>query len=146
MQPNEEFQRLVLKRTNFLGTVRLKLRHLNVEHQGPEDTYLDPKNVTRLLGVFKLEGCLRLNEEHHVPAIINRGAFQDALIASEVQAEKLLSPQGGDPPPELKLPADMKITCLHGKHRLAAAHQFLGPGDKWWMVSLYSDGMSLTAY
>ena len=143
MQANEEFQRLVSKRTNFLGAVRLKLQHLDVDSLKTEKTYLDPKNVSRLVEVFKLEGCRRLNEEHYVPAIINRRAFQDALTASQVRVNELLNPMSGDPPQELTLPPDMRITCLHGQHRLAAAHQFLRPGDKWWMVSLYSDGMRI---
>ena len=49
----------------------------------------------------------------------------------------------GNLPQKLTLPSDMQITCLHSQHHLAAAHQFLHPGNKWWMVSLYNDSMHI---
>ena len=58
-------------------------------------------------------------QETHAEACL-----QGACVALTKRAEELL-------PPLLRLPPDMKITCRHGKHRIAAAHQFIDPGDKW---------------
>ena len=143
MQVNKEFQKLMSKRTNFLNTVRFKLQHLNVDFLKIEKTYLNSKNISHLIKVFKLEKCWWLNKEHYIPVIINQRAFQDALTAFQVHVNELFNPMSDNPPQKLRLPSDMWITYLHSQHHLAAAHQFLCSDDKWWMVSLYSDGMHI---
>lgn len=98
---------------------------------------LDPKNVTRLLQIFQLEGCLRLEPEHHVPVLINIQVLNAVLGDARLQSGDLMTCK--DPP---KLNINVPLLCLHGKHRLKAANEFLDPHDKWWVVDLYLDGLS----
>ncbi|KAK3167632.1 hypothetical protein OEA41_010759 [Lepraria neglecta] len=103
--------------------------------------FVDPKNVTRLTQIFELEGCHRLDLEHHVPAIIDDKVLQSNLRLSNITSLDLMQRI----PPKLKLPADFNLDCLHGKYRIAAAKSFLYlPDDKWWTVDLYSDRLSQT--
>lgn len=43
--------------------------------------------------------------------------------------------------PWLTLLGNCQISCLYGIHRIAAVMQILLPGDWWWSVTLYNDGM-----
>ncbi len=98
---------------------------------------LDPKNVARLLRIFQLEGCCRLEPEHHVPALINGQVLAAVLNDARLQPGNLMT---CDDPPKLNI--NVPLICLHGKHRLKAANEFLDPHDKWWIVDLYLDGLS----
>jgi hypothetical protein len=40
--------------------------------------------------------------------------------------------------PELSFP-ELSLICLHGRHRLLAALEFLSPKDQWWIVDVYLD-------
>ena len=107
MQVNKEFQRLMFKRINFLNIVKLKLQHLNVDFLKTEKTYLNLKNISHLIKIFKLKECQQLNKEHYVSVIINQRAFQNALIMFQIHVNELFNPISGNPPQELKLPPDM---------------------------------------
>ncbi|KAL5331286.1 hypothetical protein ACEPPN_000816 [Leptodophora sp. 'Broadleaf-Isolate-01'] len=39
--------------------------------------------------------------------------------------------------PMLKFPTSCQLECLHGRHRIEAAREFLLPTDRWWVVDLY---------
>ena len=118
--------------TKFLGSAKIHLRHLLFEH---DKTFLDPKNIKRLTQIFELEGCHRLEVEHRVPAIIDDSVLRNCLVHSHITNVDVLKIPI---PPTLELPAGVQLTCLHGKHRIAAAKAFLLPGDNWWTVDLYS--------
>ena len=76
--------------------------------------------------------------EYHIPVIINNSLLRESLQKSHIVNRDLLQQ---NVPPELDLPPDYSLRCLHGKHRIAAAKKFLYlPADKWWVVDLYSDG------
>ena len=95
--------------------------------------YLDPKNVARLVQIFKLEGCDRLDIEHRVPVLIDSQILRQSLVASRKSNSDLL----GEIPPTLSFPVNTQLKCLHGRYRLAAAKEFLEHGNKWWTVDFY---------
>ncbi len=138
----DEIRRLENKSSSFRGSAKIHLKHLLFEE--PKDVslslHLDPKNVARLIKIFELEGCLRLEEEHRVPAIINDAILQEAISSSSLTNAELLTT---GVPPELQLPQSTRLNCLHGRHRIAAAQQILLPGNKWWTVDLYTEGPSM---
>lgn len=135
----DELRRLENRSSSFRGSARIHLKHLLFEEpKGVSlSLHLDSKNVARLVKVFELEGCLRLEEEHRVPAVINEAILQEALSSSSLTNADLLTT---GVPPELQLPQFTRLNCLHGRHRIAAAQQTLLPGNKWWTVDLYTEG------
>ena len=140
MESEEEHARFIDRRVHFRGTARIHLDALRFDNK-PGSHFIDPKNITRLVQIFELEGCLRLDLEHHVPAIISQDVFERSLRISKITGGDLLE---GQNPPELRLPSYSSIRCLHGIHRIEAAHKFLLAGDRWWTVDLYSDGQYKT--
>lgn len=137
--PDDELQRFEEKQSCFRGSAKIKLKHLQFETENPELLVLDPENVKRLVQVFQLEGCLRFDLERHIPAIIDENDLFRALQNSQSVSGDLFKRQG---PPSLYLYSKTTLKCLHGRHRIAAAREFLLPGDKWWIVDLYSDGIT----
>ena len=121
----------------FYGRAKVSLSNLRFEGDEVAGTRtLNPRNITRLRNIFELEGCLRLEPEHHVPAVIERSTLEAALRASTLQLQDLKS---GEPKP-LTLPPGTALVCLHGRHRVEAAKQHFGPAEKWWVADLYSCG------
>lgn len=98
---------------------------------------VDPKNVARLIEVFRTEGCQRRQKENFVTALVGRQQLDDALLHSSVQHCEL---KNADEPPRLAFPATAPVLCIHGRHRLAAAEEFLEPIDRWWTAELYFQG------
>jgi hypothetical protein len=126
------------KASHFQGSASIKLKHLVFENdQVPGTRPLDRKNVARLIKIFELQECRRLEPNHYVPAVISEEILNTALQKAGISQANLLTK---DEPPQLCLDNSIKLTCLHGKHRLAAADEFLLPGDKWWVVDLYKEG------
>ncbi|KAI9727190.1 MAG: hypothetical protein M1834_008498 [Cirrosporium novae-zelandiae] len=126
------------KQSCFRGTARIDLQHLQFKRLVRE---LDYANISRLINVFKSEqGCNRLEPEHHVPALINDEDLNLVLQKSNVSPTDLLKPQ--TEPYYLAIPNWMKLSCLHGRHRIYAARTFLRPGDQWWTVDLYTSDIS----
>ncbi|KAI9799076.1 MAG: hypothetical protein M1833_004270 [Piccolia ochrophora] len=122
------------KQTCFRGSAKVKLKHIHFEEDHvPGARQLDVKNVARLKKVFELEGCMRLDEEHHVPAVIEESVLSHALNGRDSPTTLL----GLTEPPQLSFPAEIRLRCLHGKHRIHAAKEHLLPGDQWWVVDLY---------
>ncbi len=123
------------KQRYFIGSAKIHLKHFDFGVHSTSLT-LDTKNIDRLIQVFKLEGCLRLDLEHHIPAIISNQTLQESLARSAVDGTELHRQQS---PPTLLFPEDTYLPCLHGKHRIAAAKTLLLPGNTWWTVDLYLD-------
>lgn len=55
----------------------------------------DPKNVDRLVRIFKKEGCDRLNPRHVIPANIPADVLQASLRHSDLSLDAL---RGSEPP------------------------------------------------
>ncbi|GBF63945.1 hypothetical protein TMEN_6613 [Trichophyton mentagrophytes] len=125
------------KATFYRGTVKVDLRHLKFEDPKRDGVRtISQKNVERLIEVFRLEGCMRLEPEHHVPALIPQEILEDSLRNSGLEQEEIMEYAI---PKHLHLAESVRLTVLHGQHRLLAAKQFLW--DKWWVVDLYSDNI-----
>lgn len=107
-----------------LGRCCVRLDHLIFE-SGVRD--YDEKNVTRLRNIYKTEGCKRADPDHFIPAVVSPsfpGIYQQ-------DSRRLPDPEA--------LPADFRILCLHGKHRILAAKTFLPYRDQWWTLALYDE-------
>ena len=124
------------KKIKYRGTVRVQLKWLHFQPGEPRDT--DIENVQRLRTHF-LKDCRRLDVRNHIPALIDESDLNDAIIASGLSQEILLSNER-DIYPELIFPTGYRLECLHGRHRVLAAKEALALLDKWWTVDLYLTG------
>lgn len=138
MASNEE-ARFIEQQTHFAGCAKVQFKHLtfDLNESQPTSLTIDAKNVERLIQIFKLEGCLRLDLAHHIPAIINAQTLRESLYRSQVPDSGLAARQN---PPALFFSDNIHLLCLHGRHRIAAAKEILLPGNTWWTVDLYLDG------
>ncbi|KAI9853592.1 MAG: hypothetical protein M1824_001085 [Vezdaea acicularis] len=143
---NESSSSQRLKSENFRGAARIRFANLdfwNTERSdGPPGRLhrsLSPAIVSRLRRVFELEGCLRLDSENYISAILDQVSLDAILSASHISAQDLLLPRDNGIPPLLDVPLSCKIQCLSGQHRIAAAKEILGENEEesWWTVSLY---------
>lgn len=135
---NSEAQNCLHQRHAFCGSIKCPIRRLRYESINVDPRQLDFKNVARLVGVFKLEGCRRLESQNHVPALISRAALH-TLLEHIPRGQSSLDLKDKDGVPFLVDPPN-DLTCLHGRHRIEAAKKYLHPDDKWWVVDLYADG------
>jgi hypothetical protein len=119
------------------GTACVKLEHLNFEENDLRE--LDQKNVQRLKAIFQTSDIRRLEPSNHIPALVTQSDLENAIQASETSAERLMVTSGGTFP-MLTFPSSFRLTCLHGRHRVQAAHEALCTTDKWWTVDLYLEG------
>ena len=107
----------------FCGFIKCPIRRLRYKSITIDPRQLDLKNVARILGVFNLEGCRRLELQNHIPALISQTVL-NALLKRV---------PGGRLEDEVPIPVDPKhdFKCLHGRHRIEAAKQYLYLDDKW---------------
>ena len=124
------------RRRAFCGSIKCPIRRLRYESITVDPRQLDPKNVARLLGVFQLEGCRRLEPQNHVPALISQAVWH-TLLEHLPGGQSSLNPPNGAP---VQVDPQHDLKCLHGRHRIEAAKKYLHPDDKWWIVDLYTDG------
>jgi hypothetical protein len=115
----------------LLARARVQLKHLQFDL---ERNPIKERQVLHMLEIYNLEGCQRLVPENFIPAIISKKDFDQALTQSKFSQTDPTSI------PELVLPINFKLLCLHGKHRIFAAQEFLEPGNQWWTVDIYSSG------
>lgn len=127
------------KSRTFCGSAKVSISQLCHEDLLTNPRQLDPKNVARLKNIYLLEGCHRLDSEHHVPALINEASLDRALRAATISRSAL---KGLEAPEQLVLEGE--LTVLHGRHRLEAAKDFLSADDKWWVVDLYLEGKMIS--
>ncbi len=67
------------KSRTFCGSVKIPLDKICHEELPHNPRQFNEKNVTTLLDFFRSEGCLRLDPENYVPALISRSAVPRAL-------------------------------------------------------------------
>lgn len=111
--------------SSIRGTARVRIRSIQL---GSRD--ISRGNVERLKEVFDTVGCARLEPKNHVPVLVTE---EDLRFAS-------MNPGVGDPYPSLEF-RDGALKCLHRRHRLLAASEYLDPVDQWWIVEFYVDGI-----
>lgn len=127
------------KRNRLLqGYTKIGLEHLDFKCPLYGARAFDQKNVDRLARVFELEECSQLELGHYIMAVIDDGTLQQVIDLSGVSLEDMKDPTNL---PWLKLLGNCQISCLYGMHHIAAVKQILLPGDQWWSVTLYNDGM-----
>ena len=117
------------KRKAFRGCIKCPLQVLQHEGIDVDPRGLDAKNVTRLIEIFKLEGCRRLEVEHHIPARKSQEEFNQLYLEAGGRISEDSEP--------FPLKPSWNLIYLHGKHRIGAAKEYLHPDDKWWVVDLY---------
>ncbi|PYH75442.1 hypothetical protein BO82DRAFT_410486 [Aspergillus uvarum CBS 121591] len=122
----------------YQGTARVELSQISIDSLGDQE--IDQKNVERLSQIFLKNGCRRLRIRNHVTAIIPKHCLDRACRAASVTSDQLKSSRQN--PPLLAFP-NLRLQCIHGKHRLKAAAETLPPSDRWWTVDLYLDDISL---
>ncbi|KAL5350969.1 hypothetical protein ACLOAV_004542 [Pseudogymnoascus australis] len=125
------------KTLHLKGKARVRLSQLSFPNPIRP---IDPKLVKVLKRNFKGEGCLQQDSAFSLPAIIDDNSLTLALrelgiSADRFKADSILSPA------KFELPHNIQVACLHGQHRVAAAKQLLGSGNKWWLVDIYGQGL-----
>jgi hypothetical protein len=69
--PNPLDALFLQKQYHYRGRAKISLHHLKFEDENVAGgRTVDPKNIARLVEVFESEGCLRLEAENHIPALI----------------------------------------------------------------------------
>lgn len=117
----------------FLGFARVELNHLRFS----SGRRLNEKHVQHLHNVYQQFGCHHDDPIHSVPAVMNKDKLNAALCAQRISIASL--PTSGHAPPRIDF--DVHLDCLHGKHRITAAQQFLKSRDQWWIVQIYDEGI-----
>ncbi|KAI9750727.1 MAG: hypothetical protein M4579_006344 [Chaenotheca gracillima] len=128
----------------YRGTVRIAISQTRFDHSRVDaQRTVSEKNVSRLLQIFKLEGCLRLDAENHVCAIIDEKSLTRALSDSHLTLETILQRHDDGSFPFLNI--HEPIECLYGQHRIQAGKKFLDDNDQWWTVKLFDSGLKRKA-
>ncbi|EUC40671.1 hypothetical protein COCMIDRAFT_108213 [Bipolaris oryzae ATCC 44560] len=121
----------------FRGLIRARLDCLQFNHQLFLNKHREesPQNVRRLQKIFEKTGCLRLQEENIIDAVVEDDRLNAALHAIGLSNEALQKIRSPEDAPSLYLG---ELRCLNGLHRIRAADQYLNENDKWWVVRLFS--------
>ena len=101
------------------------------------------ENVQRLERIFARNGCLRLQEENVINAVVLDEELPALLSSNSVTVEQLCQVTWARDTPGLNLG---NLRCLSGLHRIQAAKRYLDENDKWWPVRLFSAGTSTLSY
>jgi hypothetical protein len=89
------------------------------------DYYRKPSNkkIARLRNIFKLKGCLQLDDKNFIKAIINNNILAEALRAPSLKVNTFhYGPEGIGEIPRLLL---LQVDCLNSLYRTSAAKQHL---------------------
>ena len=121
----------------FRGFARVRLSALkfdNISSCGHRQ--VSERNVSRLVNIFRTEGCQRGDEQHAVKAIIDERALEAAHTNGR-------SPLHARPPKDWNTVPELEIAsldCLNGFHRILAAKRFLSGRDQWWIARVLTNG------
>ncbi|KAK3672623.1 hypothetical protein LTR78_007435 [Recurvomyces mirabilis] len=112
----------------FLGYARVALSALHFNQQSDlGHRNVSDRNVSRILRIFKIEGCQRKDENHFLTGIVDGAEdLREALTSAPSAYEQL---------PVLP---HCRVECLNGLHRILAAREHLDQNDQWWIVRLYT--------
>lgn len=120
--------------SHFKGYARIRLDCLHFESGRATNN----KNIKRLLCIFRTEGCHQYDPIHSIPVVMTAGVLASALHTKGLDSSVLYTSATSSP--RLDFLPGVKITCLHGKHRVQAAMKFLKPPYQWWNVRIYDEG------
>lgn len=124
------------KLSKYKGTARISLEHLHFPHPCRQ---VDYRIIYQLKRDFEGEGCIKDDPNNRVPAVIDDEILNAGLEKLQISIDTFTA-TSKNKPPLLQLGRDVRLECLHGKHRILAAKDFLDVPDRWWMVDLYSTG------
>ncbi|KAF2825068.1 hypothetical protein CC86DRAFT_246297, partial [Ophiobolus disseminans] len=128
---------LALERNRkYVGSASVELDTFDFEHE------VDEQNVDRLIKLMQASRCDRMDIKNHVIATIDQQSLDIALAYSNLTAETLAAGTTSSFS-TLQFPPGVRLRCLHGVDRLAAARRVLQPEDRRWVVDLYLAGTSL---
>jgi hypothetical protein len=130
-----------MKSEFFIGIARIHLDKLSFHDALSKQHRAESEKATaRLLSVFQLEGCQRLEENNFIDALISEGRLDSALATAGVTREQFRGEAILRTADEaLELHPEHDIQCLNGLHRILAAKKFLDNNDQWWTVKLYRE-------
>lgn len=129
-----------IKDKHYLGVARVDLSSLSFDHPLNHcHRETSQKAIDRLRKIYRVQGCLRYQDEHFLNGIICRDALDESLAEGGLGVEgyDYLTRKEDGTIPYLPL---LNVNCLHGLHRVRAAEKFLDDDDQWWIVRLYADG------
>lgn len=140
---NDDNEVAALRARCYRGIVKAPLDALDFDHPFVVGLRRDisEQNVQRLERIFERNGCLRLQEENVINAVVLDEDLP-ALLSTGVSAltpEQLRRIAWARDAPAL---STAKLTCISGLHRIEAAKRHLDENDKWWPVRLFSAGMT----
>ena len=109
----------------FVGRVRVPLMHfdINDESAGNGGKLLDPTNIQRLISIFELEGCK--SADWPVSVNLSKEQYQQITLCPGIDERSLKDKTWP------LLSADIPLTCIQDRHRIAAGRRFL-PSDRYW--------------
>lgn len=121
-------------RQQFIGTARIALSSLEFA----EGRQIDPEIVNNLKVLFRKTGCRRHDPDNYIPAFITDREMRDALRITGLKQGSFKTPSKDGSLHLLRIPEGTQTFCLHGRHRIQAAREFMrADTDKWWSVNLY---------
>ena len=122
-------QYLLKKNKAFCGAFRIALCKLNQKDVEVNPRQLNRKNVQRLINIFALEGCFRLEPDNYVTALLPHSLLIRVPRICTVPANGDVVPSVFDSPEPLQ--------CIHGKHRIETAKKYFALKSKWWVINVY---------
>ncbi|KAK9444878.1 slyX domain-containing protein [Metarhizium brunneum] len=128
------------KALKYLGTAQIELDVLAFPNSDGPDT----KNIERLRKLFRLQRDFKPGElQNRIPAVIDESRLHDALTASGLSLEALLSTDQGYP--KLNFPPGFQLECLRGEDRVEAIKGLFRSSSPRWVVDLFAADMSIEA-
>jgi hypothetical protein len=135
--PSISFRKL----NHFFGIARIDLDRLTFGDAVSNERRIGSKKIqAKLLDVFELEGCQRMEQENFIDALISRESLIEALSYHGTTIESFkdtCSMPYGSLDSLLRLRPNQALQCLNGLQRVAVARRFLDKNDRWWTVRLY---------
>ena len=125
------------KQTKYKGSARIRLEHFDFSKS--ESDVPDRSNVKNLVSIFEGGGCFQQDSRYHVTAVIDREQLDLASHSTGISSAALLDSAQTERP-ELQLPSEFRLECLHGRYRVQAGRE-MTPPQLWWTVDLYLAGM-----
>jgi hypothetical protein len=135
---NDDNEVAALRARCYRGIVKAPLDALDFDHPFVVGQRRDisEQNIQRLERIFERNGCLRLQEENVINAVV---LDEDLPVLSALTPEQLRQIAWARDAPTL---SSGKLTCISGLHRIEAAKRHLNENDKWWPVRLFSAGIT----
>jgi hypothetical protein len=133
----------VERRTKYCGTASLRITSLQYRDSTRNGVGSRTNHhIDAMKRMFRQErGCRKEDSRHHVKALVSQHVLEAALAHASIPSSNLMT--DAVPFPELELPPAVRLECLDGHDRLAAAEQVLQGSKKRWIVDLYLDSTSL---